>query len=91
LEALGEESMTKWPTSGWTHAGIAFATAAILSALVEYLTEKSVLTRNFRLYGDKGWNSLGASLTGFAAAFWTLLITFILIFIIQRIFAANRE
>jgi Co/Zn/Cd efflux system component len=38
-----------------------------------------------------GWNSLGALAGGLAAAIWTFPIAFILIFAIQRIFAAERD
>jgi hypothetical protein len=86
--------MKKWPKSGWTHAGIALASAPILSAVVGYLTERSVLESNIRVtpqYGETGWNSLGAFLGGLVAAIWTFPIAFILIFVIQRIFTGQRD
>src|SRR5581483_8406905 len=86
--------MRKWPTSGWAHAGIAFASALILSAMAGYLGERSALTYNIRTspqYGTTGWNSLGAFAAGFVAAFWTFPIAFTLIFAVQRIFASERD
>ncbi|MGA2887996.1 MAG: hypothetical protein ABSE51_08080 [Terracidiphilus sp.] len=86
--------MKKWPTSGWDHAGIAFGSASILAAVAGYLGERSALDYLNRISphpGDSGWNSLGAFAGGIAAAFWTFPITFILIFVIQRIFAAERD
>lgn len=90
----GEEPMKKWPKSGWVHAGIALASAAILSAVVGYLTERSVLDYNIRVtpqYGETGWNSLGAFLGGLVAAIWTFPLAFILIFVIQRLFASDSD
>jgi Na+/proline symporter len=86
--------MKKWPTSGWGHAGIAFVSASVLSAVIGYLTDRSVLVQNIRTapqYGETGWNSLGAFAGGLVAALWTFPIAFILIFAIQRIFAAERN
>ncbi len=86
--------MRKWPTSGWVHAGIALASASILSMVSGYLTDKSVLATNIRTtpqYGEKGWNPLGAFAGGIAAAFWTFLIAFFLMFVIQRLFAAKGD
>ena len=86
--------MKRWPRSGWVHAGIALASAPILSAVVGFLTERTVLDYNIRVtpqYGETGWNSLGAFLGGLVAAIWTFSIAFILIFAIQRIFAAQRD
>jgi phosphotransferase system glucose/maltose/N-acetylglucosamine-specific IIC component len=86
--------MKKWPKSGWVHAGIALASAAILSAIVGYLAEKSALDYLNRInpqYAGTGWDSLGAFSGGIVAAFYTFPIAFILIFAIQRIFAADRD
>jgi hypothetical protein len=86
--------MRKWPTSGWVHAGIALVSAAILSAVAGYLAERSVLGYNIRVSpqdGETGWNSLGAFAGGIVAAFYTFPIAFILIFAIQRIFAAEDD
>jgi Co/Zn/Cd efflux system component len=66
----------------------------MLSAVVLYLTYRYVLATNIRTtpqYGEMGWNSLGALAGGLAAAIWTFPIAFILIFAIQRIFAAERD
>jgi hypothetical protein len=84
--------MKKWPTSGWVHAGIAFASALIMTAAVQFLTYRYVLATNIRItpqYGHAGWNSLGAFAGGLVAAFWTFPIAFILIFATQRIFATG--
>jgi hypothetical protein len=86
--------MKKWPTSGWAQAGIALASAFVFSAMVLYLTYRYVLATNHRTtpqYGETGWNSLGASAGGLAAAFWTFPIAFILTFAVQRIFARERD
>jgi hypothetical protein len=59
-----------------------------------HLTYRYVLATNIRTtpqYGEMGWNSLGALAGGLAAAIWTFPIAFILIFAIQRIFAAERD
>jgi Na+/H+-translocating membrane pyrophosphatase len=86
--------MKRWPSSGWTHAGIAFLSALIFSALAGYIGERSALTYNIRTspqYGETGWNSLGAFAGGLVAAFWTFPIAFVLIFVIQWLFAFERE
>ena len=86
--------MRKWPTSGWVHAGIALVFALILSGGVGCLAEKSALTYLMRTsppYGDAKWHSFGAFVGGIAAAFWTYLIAFVFIFLIQRILASERE
>jgi hypothetical protein len=41
--------------------------------------------------GDPQWNSFGASAAAFVAAVYTLPIGFIVIFVIQRIFAGKRD
>ncbi len=86
--------MKKWPTSGWIHAGIAFASALILSAVVAFLAYSSALENGIRTdpqYGTTGWNSLGAFAVGAMAAFCAFLIAFFLIFVIQGLFAAERD
>ena len=86
--------MRKWPTSGWAHAGIAFASALILSAMAGYLGERAALTYLIRTsppYGDIGYHSFGAIAGGVATAFWTFPIAFTLIFAVQRIFASERD
>ncbi|MGA7340850.1 MAG: hypothetical protein WBE72_04465 [Terracidiphilus sp.] len=86
--------MKKWPASGWAHAAIALASASILSAVAGYLGQRSALAYNLRItpqYGETGWNSLGAFAGGLVAAFYAFPIAFILIFVIQRLFAADRD
>jgi hypothetical protein len=86
--------MRKWPTYGWAHAGIALASASILSPVAGYLTERFVLAYNIRAYpqyGETGWNSLGAFGFGLVAAIYTFPIAFILIFVIQRLFASGSN
>jgi uncharacterized protein (DUF697 family) len=86
--------MRRWPKSGWAHAGIAFVSALLISAVIGHLAERSVLATNIRTtpqYGETGWNSLGAFAGGVVAALWTFPIAFVLLFAIQRIFASGRD
>jgi hypothetical protein len=81
--------MKRWPKSGWAHAGIAFASASILSVVAYCLGERSAYTYLVRTdpqHNDAGWYSLGAAAGGVAAAFWTFLIALVPIFVIQRLF-----
>jgi len=93
LAEIDGEFMNRWPTSGWAHAGIALASASILSAVAYYLGERSALDYLNRTspHPDPGWNSFGAAAGGFVAAFYTFPIAFIPIFVIQRLFAAGDD
>jgi hypothetical protein len=85
--------MRRWPTSGWAHAGIALASAPIITAVAAYLAYGSALDyldRTSPQPGDPG-NSFGASAAAFVAVFYTLPIAFIAIFVIQRLFAADSD
>jgi hypothetical protein len=86
--------MKKWPTSGWVHAGIAFASASMLSPGVGYLAYRSALdslNRTSPHPGDPGWHSFGASAAALVGAFYTFPFAFILVFVIQRLFASGSE
>src|SRR5208337_3008739 len=53
--------MKNWPRSRWVHAGIACASALILSAIVAYLADRSALEYGIRTspqYGEAGRDSL---------------------------------
>jgi hypothetical protein len=75
--------MKKWPKSRWAQAGVALASSMLLSLMSGWLAEKYYLAHFTRATPQSGWNSLGASAAGFVFAFWTLPISFVLIFGIQ--------
>jgi hypothetical protein len=80
VQNLGGEPVRKWPRSRWAQAGIAFASSLILAAVFGRLAERFFLDYNLRTNGGGGFSALGAAMGGFAVAFWTFPISFVLIF-----------
>ena len=77
--------MIKWPRSGWSQAGIAFAGALLAAILVYGYINKTHFDLYARQYPHDGQDGLGAMMDALSAGAMTMLVTFVVLFFVQRI------
>jgi hypothetical protein len=76
----------RWPKSGWSHAGLALVVALVSSVCVFIRVNNTHFAIYAHEYPYDGQDGLSAMMDALHVGTITLLVVFILLFLIQRIF-----
>jgi hypothetical protein len=85
--------MKRWPHSAWAHAGISLLGATLLApifGILTYFLFQAVVTSNGHL-DSEGWGKLGSILWGLWVTAGSWVIGLIVLFVLQRRWAARRK